>query len=111
MYVCMHVCTYVRMYVEELITWIAEWMNLGHDWWTWGPPGPVGRGRPCHSPSSRPRLHFGMDLASIFDTFWTFVHHLCFKTSTIEKTWIFIEIPWTNGALEPWKIQLLRGTL
>ena len=55
--------------------------------------------------------HFGMELASIFDTFWTFVHHFCFKTSTIEKTWIFIEIPWTNGASELWKFQLLRGTL
>ena len=55
--------------------------------------------------------HFGMELALIFDTFWTFVHHFCFKTSTIEKTLIFIKIPWTNGALEPWKIQLLRGTL
>ena len=56
-------------------------------------------------------MHFGMDLASIFDTFWTFGYHFRFKMSTIEKTLIFIEIPWTNGASELWKIQLLRGTL
>ena len=56
-------------------------------------------------------IHFGMDLASIFDTFWTFVRHFRFKTSAIEKAWIFMDFPSKIGALEPWKIQLLRGTL
>ena len=101
---------------EELITWIAGWMDFWcwrYLWRAW-----PGDSRPaCPSTIFPPSFdidfqgHFGMDLASIFDTFWTFVHHFCFKTSTIEKTWIFIQIPWTNGALEPWKIQLLRGTL
>ena len=56
-------------------------------------------------------MYFGMDLASIFDTFWTFGHRFRFNPSAIEKAKIFIEIPWKNGAPEPWKIQLLRGTL
>ena len=56
-------------------------------------------------------MHFGMELASNFDTFWTFVRNFRFKTSTIEKAWIFIEFPSKIGTLEPWKIQLLRGTL
>ena len=54
---------------------------------------------------------FGMDLASIFDTFWTFGHHFRFNPSAIEKVWILVEFPSKVEALEPWKIQLLRGTL
>ena len=56
-------------------------------------------------------MHLGMDLASIFDTFWTFGYHFRFNPSTIEKVWIFIEFPLKIEALEPWKIQVLRGTL
>ena len=56
-------------------------------------------------------MYFGMELASIFDTFWTFVHNFRFNPSAIEKVWIFIEFPSKIEALEPWKIQLLRGTL
>ena len=90
------------------------------DFWPWLDPGWAGLGE---SRSAWPStifpitfdidflMYFGMDLASIFDTFWTFVNHFYFKTSTIEKTLIFIEIPSKNGALKTWKIQLLRGTL
>ena len=51
-----------------------------------------------------------MDLASIFDTFWTFVRHFRFNPSAIEKVWIFIEFPLKIAPLEPWTIRLLRGT-
>ena len=50
MFVYVRVC----MYVEELITWIAEWMNFGHAG-TSGGRGSVGPGRPGHPPFFRPR--------------------------------------------------------
>ena len=80
---------------EELITWIAEWMIFGHDW-TQGRQGPRGSRSALPStifPTSFEidfLMYFGMDLASIFDTFWTFVRHFRFKTSAIEKAWIFM---------------------
>ena len=90
------------------------------EFWPWSD---LGWARPGESRSAWPStvfpitfdidflIYFGMDLASIFDTFWTFVHHFRFNPSAIEKVWIFIEFPSKIEALEPWKIQLLRGTL
>ena len=63
------------MYVEELITWIAVWM----DFWTWldFPWARPGGSRPAWPSTIFPTsfdmdfpMHFGMDLASILEQTW-----------------------------------------
>ena len=57
------------------------------------------------------RMHFGTDLASNLEPFFTFSLHFGINFSTVEFVWIFIEFRWICGTLKPWKIQFLLDTL